>query len=88
MHRQGARGWEPLRLGAAFCVPESALLFPGGSAVKNSPANARGTGVIPGLGRSLEKEMATLSSILAWKTAGTEKAIVHGVTNSQTRVSN
>ena len=81
---QGARGWERLPLGMAFCVPESALLFLGGSAVKNSPANARDTGVIPGLGRSPEKEMATLSSILAWKIPGTEKAIVHGVTNSQT----
>ena len=26
--------------------------FPGGSAVKNLPANARGMGLIPGLGRS------------------------------------
>ena len=36
--------------------------------VKNPPANAgdkRGMGLIPGLGGSLEKEMATHSSILA-----------------------
>ena len=32
----------------------------------------------------LEKEMATHSSILAWKISWTEK---HGVTNSQTRLS-
>ena len=81
--RLDARGWECLPLGMAFCVPESAL-FLGGSAVKNSPANAGDTGVILGLGRSPEKEMATLSSILAWKVPGTEKAIVHGVINSQT----
>ena len=47
--------------------------FPGGSAVKNLPANAGDTGLIPGLGRSLEKEMATHSSILAWKIPWTEE---------------
>ena len=30
-------------------------------------------GLIPGLGRSLEKKMATHSSILAWKIPWTEK---------------
>ena len=38
--------------------------------VKNMPANARDirdVGWIPALGRSLEKEMATHRSILAWK---------------------
>ena len=50
------------------------LGFPGGSAVNNSPANNAGdTCSIPGLGRSLEKEMASHSSILAWRTSGTEK---------------
>ena len=33
--------------------------------VKKLPANAADTGSIPGSGRSLEKEMATHSSILA-----------------------
>jgi len=33
--------------------------------VNNLPANAGDVGSIPGLGRSLEKEMATHSSILA-----------------------
>ena len=50
--------------------------FPGGSAVKNPPANAgdlRDTGSVPGSGRSLEKEMATCSIILAWKTLWTEE---------------
>ena len=41
--------------------------FPGGSVVKNPPANARDKGLIPGWKDSLEKEMATHSSILAWK---------------------
>ena len=31
------------------------------------------TGSIPGLGRSPEQEMATLSSILAWKISWTEE---------------
>ena len=38
--------------------------------IKNSPAKAGDTGdesLIPGSGRFLEKEMATFSSILAWK---------------------
>ena len=38
--------------------------------VKNLRANARATedmGSIPGSGRSLEEEMATHSSVLAWK---------------------
>ena len=47
--------------------------FPGGSAVKNPPANAGDEGLIPGSGRSLEKEMATHSSILAWEIPWTEK---------------
>ena len=44
--------------------------------VKNLPANTGDTkdGVlIPGLGRPLEKEMATHSSILAWKIPWTEE---------------
>ena len=40
--------------------------------VKNLPANAGDTGSIPDSGRSLEKEMATHSSILAWEIPRTE----------------
>ena len=50
--------------------------FPGDSVVRNSPANAgdaRDLGWIPGLEDPLEKEMATYSSILAWKIAWTEE---------------
>ena len=47
--------------------------LPGGAVVKNPPANAGDAGSIPGLGRSLEKEMATLSSILAWEVPWTEE---------------
>ena len=41
--------------------------------VKTPTANAGGTGSILGSGRSLEKEMATHSSILAWEIPGTEE---------------
>ena len=41
--------------------------------VKASTYNEGGPGLIPGWGRSLEKEMATHSSTLAWKTQWMEK---------------
>ena len=47
--------------------------FPGGSVVKNPPANAGDACLIPGSGRSPEKEMANHSSILAWRIPGTEE---------------
>ena len=50
--------------------------FPGDSVVRNSSANAgdaRDLGWIPGLEDPLEKEMATYSSILAWKIPWTEE---------------
>ena len=50
--------------------------FPGGTVVKNPPANAGDagdTGSTPGSERPLEEEMATHSSILAWKIPYTEE---------------
>ena len=47
--------------------------FPGGSVVKNMPANAGDAGSIPGWEDYLEKEMATHSSILAWEIPRTEE---------------
>ena len=41
--------------------------FPGGSDSKQPVCNAGDPGSIPGWGRSLEKQMATHSSILAWR---------------------
>ena len=41
--------------------------------VKNSPANAGDTDLIPGLEDPLEKEMASHSSILTWRIPWTEK---------------
>ena len=40
---------------------------PGGSVAKNLPASAADMGSSPESGRSLEKEMATYSKIVAWK---------------------
>ena len=44
------------------------IIFPGGSVVKNPSANAD---LIRGQEDPLEKEMATYSSILAWKISWT-----------------
>ena len=77
-----------LRLLKRVVVFESCFNFPGGSVVKNQPANTGdvgngNTGSISGVRKILEKVMATHSSILAWRIPWTEEpgwAIVHGVT--------
>ena len=51
----------------------SLLGFPGGSDRKASARNAGDPGLTPGSGRSLEKEMATHSSIFAWRIPWTEE---------------
>ena len=59
--------------------------------VKNLPANAGDTSLIPGSGDSLEKEMATHSSILAKEIPWSEKPgglQSMGSQKSQTRLSN
>ena len=48
-------------------------IFPGSAMVKNLSANAGDVGSIPGQEDPLDKEMATHSSILAWKTPWTEE---------------
>ena len=64
--------------------------FLGDAVVKNPPANVGDTrhmSLIPGLGRSLEKEMATSSSSLAWTIPmdrGAWWASIQRVTNSWT----
>ena len=42
--------------------------------IKNVLASAGDEGSIPGLGRSLEEEMTTHSSILAWRIPWTEES--------------
>ena len=56
------------------------MSFTGGRVVNNLPANAgdaRDLGLILGSGRSLKEEMATYSSILAWRIPKTEES--HGL---------
>ena len=48
-------------------------IFHSGSVEKNPPTNAGDTGSIPGSGRSLEKEVATHSDILACEISWTEE---------------
>ena len=57
--------------------------FPGGSDGKESACNAGDLGLIPGLGRSLKKGMATHSSILAWRIPWTEEPSGLQFTGSQ-----
>ena len=48
-------------------------MFPGGSDVKELVSNARDSDSIPELGSTLEKQMATHSSILAFRIPWTEE---------------
>ena len=50
------------------------LSFSGGTDTKESACNAGDLGLIPGLGRFLEKGMTTHSSILAWRIPWAEEA--------------
>ena len=52
---------------------EASQGFPGGSVVKNSPANAGDKGLIPESGRSPGEGNGAHSSILAWKIPQTEE---------------
>ena len=53
--------------------PGEAGGFPGGTEVKASACNVGDLGSFPGSGRSLEKEMATHSSMRAWRIPWTEE---------------
>ena len=56
-----------------FKSPALTRGFLGGSDGKESTCNVGDLGLIPGLGRSLGEEMATHSSILAWRIPWTEE---------------
>ena len=49
------------------------LGFPLGSVVKESPCNEGDLGSIPGLGRYAQRDLTSLSSILAWRISWTEE---------------
>ena len=54
-------------------VNNKTLGFPGGSAIKNTCAKVGDLGLIVGWEHTLEEEMATHSSILAWGISWTEE---------------
>ena len=65
--------------------------FPGGSVVKNLPANARDMASIPGSGISPEEGLGNPFQYFSLGNPidrGAWWATVHGVTNSQTQLSN
>ena len=61
-----------LALSFLYSPTLTSMGFPGGSEVKASACNAGDPSSIPGLGRSLEKEMASHSST-AWRIPWTEE---------------
>ena len=64
--------------------------FPGGSAVKNLPANAGDTGSIPRLGRSPEGGNGNLHQYFCLENSmdrGAWWAIVQGISESKTQLS-
>ena len=60
-------------LNEPLCLSTQSKDFAGGSDGKASDYNAGDLGSIPGLEDPLEKEMATHSSTLAWKTSWMEE---------------
>ena len=63
------------------------MSFPGGSAVKNLPANAEDMGLSPGLGRSPGEGNGNLlqySSLESPMDRGPQQVIIHGVAKSWT----
>ena len=57
-----------------FNIPSTLLGFPGGSEVKNLPANATGDmGSVLGQKDALEEELTTYYSILAWEIPWTKE---------------
>ena len=59
---------EKVALFLSYCCPKKA--FPGGSVVKNLPANAGDEGLIPGTGRGPGRRNDNHCGILTWKMFG------------------
>ena len=59
-------------------------VFVNGASMPANAGDIRDTGLVTGLGRSLEKEIATDSSILAWRIAWTEDHVRLESMGSQT----
>ena len=56
--------------------------------VKNLPANVGDMGSVSGSERSLEKEMATHSSILAWEIPWTEEPVGYSLKSQTQQLNN
>ena len=70
--------WTHIPLSSAMCVCGGRWRLLTEACFSSSPGeesacNVEDLGSLPGLGRSLEKEMAIHSSILAWRTPWTEE---------------
>ena len=65
----GHKEWDIVTKQQQQLVP----VFPGGSVAKNPPSKAGDSGSVPESGRSLKEEMATRSSLLAWRIPRTEE---------------
>ena len=63
----GSQSWTQLKRLSSSSNSSSIAGFPGGSEGKAPARNAGDLGSIPGLGSSPGEEMATHSSILAWR---------------------
>ena len=62
--------------------------FPGGLAVKNSPAKAGDRGLIPGSGRYPGEENGNVGEYSCLENPTDRGATVHGITESRTQLSN
>ena len=74
---------------SGICFVSGCKGFPGGSAVKNPPANAGDVGSIPGSGRSPGEGNNNHLSIRAWRIPIDRAAwwaTVHGVTKNRARL--
>ena len=86
--------WGPtahLKVGPSAVVKQTGYTSPMAQMVKHLRAVQKTQVQSLGQEDPLEKEMATHSSILAWKIpmdGGTQRATVHGVAKSRTRLSN
>ena len=86
-HEQGRQGPSSTPACDLSCDAPSPLGFPGGSVVKNMPANAGDMGSVPRLGRSLGGRNGNplqYSCLENPMDRGVWQATVHGVTKSQT----
>ena len=88
-HPPRAQVFRPAARAEVPCIdPRAHRRFPGGSMLRNLPANAGDRGLVPGSGRSLREGSGNplqCSCLGNPMDRGTWPAIVHGVAESRTR---